>query len=99
MERLRNGTHHTCTILESRNEDSIIPGGLAPGVSGHSKGRRAVYFSIVSPLEQNPDPKYTPHIHQKGHHDLVFGIDLESAMKSLDFQTAEGSVNVRDGSE
>ena len=67
----------------SRNEDSI-------------KIRRTctVCFSLVSPLDQNPDPKYKPCLHLKNHHHLLFVLILEAAQNPLDFfqQTANGSV-------
>ena len=31
-----------------------------PGGFGTSNGKKAVYFSLVSPLDPNPDPKYKP---------------------------------------
>ena len=60
---------------------------------GSSKGRKAVYFSLVSPLDPNPDRKYQRYLHMKSHHDRLFVIDLEAAQNSLEFfQTANGSV-------
>ena len=41
----------------SRNQDSSKFGGIVPGGFGQSKGRATVYFSLVSPLDQNRDPK------------------------------------------
>ena len=86
-----------------------------PGGFGTSKGGKAVYFSLVSPLDQNPDPKYKPYTDMMNHHDRLLGIDLEAAQNSLEFhQTANGSVlcydtvlaefltmfiNIKDGSE
>ena len=52
---------------------------------GTSRGRKSVYFSIGSPLDQNPDPKYKPCPHLKKHHDFVFVIDLAAAQNSLEF--------------
>ena len=50
-------------------------------------------FSLVPPLDQNPDRKYEPFFHLKKHYDLMFVIDLEAAQKSLDLhQTANGGV-------
>ena len=64
-----------------------------PASYGRNRGRKAVYFSLVSPLDQNPDPKYKPYIHLKCDHDFMFVIDLESAQNAIDFyQTAIGSV-------
>ena len=64
-----------------------------PRFFGISKGRNAVYFSLVSPLDPNPDPNYKPSFHMKNHHDRWFVIDLEAAQNSLEFcQTANGSV-------
>ena len=66
--------------------------GLVSGSLGTSKSRNAVYFSLVSPLDPNPDPKYKPCLHLKKHHDLLCVIDLEPAQSSLAiFQTVNGS--------
>ena len=52
-----------------------------------------MYFSLVSPFDKNPDPKYKPYIHMKNHNDRWYVIALEEAQNSLDFyQTANGSV-------
>ena len=52
-----------------------------------------MYFSLVSPLDPNPDRKYQPYLHMKSHHDRLFVTDLEAAQDSLEFfQTANGSV-------
>ena len=52
----------------------------------------SVYVSLVSPLDQNPDPKYKPHFHLKNHPDLLFVIDVEAAQNSLEvYQTANRS--------
>ena len=53
----------------SRSEDSEKSGGLVPGGVGTSKGRKALYFSLVLPLDPCPDPKYKPYIYMKNHHD------------------------------
>ena len=58
---------------------SMESGEFVPGDFEQSKGRKAVHCSLVSPLDQNPETKYKPYIHQKSHHDQVFVIDLESA--------------------
>ena len=64
-----------------------------PGGYGTSKRRNAVYFSLVSPLDPNPDLEYKPFLHMKKHHDRLFVIDLEAAQNSLEFKpTANGSV-------
>ena len=77
----------------SRHEGSITSGGLVPRSFGTSKGRKAVYFSLASQLDPNPDPKHKPYFHLKCHHDQMFVIDLEAAQNSLEFyQTANGSV-------
>ena len=68
-------------------------GGLVSGGFGLSNGRKAVYFSLVSPLDPNPDQQYKPYLHMKNHHDRLNMIDLEVAQISQDFdQTANGSV-------
>ena len=54
-----------------------MPGGL-----GTIRSRQAVYFSLVSPLGQNPDPKYKPYLHLKNHHDFESVIDREAAQAS-----------------
>ena len=67
-----------------------------PGGFGTSRGGEAVYLSLVSPLDQNPDPKYKPYLHLKNHHDFLLVIDLEAARNSLEFdQTANGSVTTQ----
>ena len=64
-----------------------------PGRFGTTRSRETVYFSLVSPLDENPDPNYKPYLHVKNHHDMLFVIDLEAAQHSLDFyQTTNGSV-------
>ena len=54
----------------------------------HAKVEKAVYFSLVSPLDSNPDPKYKPCLRLKKHHDRLFVIDLEAAQHSLEFSSA-----------
>ena len=77
----------------SRNEDSVNSGELVPGGCGTSTGRTAAYFSLVSPLDQNSDPKCKSYIHIKNHHVFSFVIDLEAVQNSLEFyQTTNGSV-------
>ena len=49
-------------IGNSKNEDSITAGGLVPRRFGEKKCRKAVYFSLVSPLDQNPNPKCKPYV-------------------------------------
>ena len=73
---------------------SIKSGELVPGDFEQSKGRKAVHCSLVSPLDQNPETKYKPYIHQKSHQDQVLAIDLEAAQSSLDLfsQTTNRSV-------
>ena len=57
-----------------------------PGGFGQSKGRATVYFSLVSPLDQNCDPKLHPCIHLKSYyHHISFVINLESVQNSLFF--------------
>ena len=34
--------------------------------------RQAAYFSLVSPLDKGPQPKYKPHIHVQRHHDRFY---------------------------
>ena len=50
-----------------------------PGGVETNKGRKAVYFSLVSPLDPDTDPKYKPYFHLKNQHDPLFVIDLEAA--------------------
>ena len=64
---------------------------------GIRKGRKAVYFSRVSPLDPNLDPKCKPYFHMKNRHDRLFVKDLEAAQNSLEVsQTASGSVLCHD---
>ena len=73
------------------DEDSIKSGALLPGGFVQSKGRKAVYFSLASPLDQNPDTKYKPFLQLKKHYDMMFVLDLEAAQISLDvYETADG---------
>ena len=66
------------------------------GLEG-AKGRTTVYFSFVSQLDPNPDPKYKPNFHMKNHHDRLVLIDLEAAQNLLEFhQTANRSVLCHD---
>ena len=44
-----------------------------------------MYFSLVSPLDQNPGLELKPYFHLKNHHDLLCVFDLEAAPNSLDF--------------
>ena len=99
----------------SGHEDPIKFRRLVPWGFRISKGRNAVYFSVVSPLDPNTDPKYKPYLHMKNHHERLFVMDLEAAQNSLGFnQTANGTVlcydtvpsefltkiiNLKDGSE
>ena len=78
-QRWRKATHQFCAMLGfSRNEDSIKSGVLAPGGFGQSNSN-AMYFSLVSPLNPNPDPKNKPHLlHLTSHHNAMIVIDLES---------------------
>ena len=64
---------------------------------GLCKGRKAVYFSLVSTLDPNRDPKYKPYLNLKNHHDRLFVTDLEAAQNSVEFyQRANGSVLCHD---
>ena len=77
----------------SRNEDSIKTERLVPDGFGTSRCRKAVYFSLVSPHDQNPDSKCKPSLHIKDHHDLTFLFYLEAAHNFLEFyNTRNGSV-------
>ena len=81
----------------SRSEDSITSGGLVPGGLGTRKGKRALYFSPVPPVDPCPGPEYKPYIHWKNHHARLIVIDLEASQMSLEFcQTAKGSVLCHD---
>ena len=119
-------TSELCNVTQARmctchrhigfswHEDPIKFRRLVPWGFRISKGRKAVYFSVVSPLDPNPDPKYKPYLHMKNHHERLFVMDLE-AQNSLGFyQTANGTVlcydtvpsefttkiiNLKDGSE
>ena len=77
----------------SRYDDSEKKENLCQEVFAMSKGRKTVYFSLVSPLDPYPDPKHKPYLHLKNHHGRWFVIDLEEVHNSLEFdQTANGSV-------
>ena len=56
-----------------------------PGGFGTSNGRNAVYFSLVSPLDPDTDPRYKPYFHLKNRHGRLFVIDLEAAQNPLEF--------------
>ena len=45
------------------HESVYLEGGLVPGGFGTNRGRKAVYLSLVSPQDQNPDPKFKPYFH------------------------------------
>ena len=76
-----------------------------PGGFGTSKCRNTVCFSLVSPLDPKPDPKYKPYLHMKNHHDRLFVIDLEAWKNSLEFYDTvpfeffTEIINLKDGSE
>ena len=78
--------YHT---VSPRHEGSIRSRRFVPGRFWLSKGRQAVYFSLVSPLDPNSDPKYKPYVHMRNQHDRLFVIDLEAAQNSLDFLTKQ----------
>ena len=85
-KRSRKDTHPLlCHVGLSRHESPIKSGGLVPEESIISKGRYAVYFSLVSPLDPIPDPKCKHLLHMKNHHERLFVIDLEAAQNSLEF--------------
>ena len=55
--------------------------------------QKIVFFTRVSPLDPNPDPKYKPYLHMKNHHHRLVVIDLEAAKNSLEvYQSANVSV-------
>ena len=97
-ERSRLDAHRCCLNLGySRYEDSIMLEAVLPGGFGTSKGRKAMYCSLVSPRDPTPDPKCKPYLHLKNHHDRLFVTDLEAAQNSLEFyQTANESVLCHD---
>ena len=70
----------------SRNGDSINQKDLLQELWDKAKAENAVFFSLVSPLDQNPGPKYQPYFNLKKNHDLMFVLDLEAAQNSLEFQ-------------
>ena len=55
-----------------------------PGGFGTSNGH-AVYFSVVLPLDPNPDPRYKPYFHLKNRHGQLFVIEVEAAQNPLEF--------------
>ena len=68
-----------------QQEILITAGDFAHPGYGQKNGRKAVYFSVVTPLDQNLDPKYKLYTH------AMYVIALEAAQNSLDiYQTANG---------
>ena len=45
--------------------------------------RKAVHFSLVSPLDQNPDRKCKPYFHVRSFHDSIYEIFMEAAKNRL----------------
>ena len=54
-----------CHIGFSRHEVLQNPADLCH----EDLDRKAVYVSLVSSLDPNPDPKHKPQLHKKNHHD------------------------------
>ena len=94
MWKLGKVMHHFCIMFgNSKNEDSITARGLVPRRFGEKEGRKAVYFSLVSPLDKNPEKTCKPYNHMKEYHDVLYEIDLRAAQETLDFyQTANWRV-------
>ena len=79
----------------SRNEDSIKSGRVVLGGFSEKKGRNAVYFSLVSPLDKDHHSQVQAVTHVKRHHDLVYVVDLDRTKHSLDvFKPANASVQL-----
>ena len=55
-----------------------------PGGVETNKGRKAVYFSLVSLLDPDTDRRYKPYFHLKIRHGGLFVIDLEAAQNRLE---------------
>ena len=66
QKRLRKESHFFCTTLGSFNtwRFNQIRRTCARRFWSNPK-RESVYFSLVSPLDQNPNPKYKPYFHLK----------------------------------
>ena len=56
-----------------------------PGGVETNKSRKAVYISLVSPLDPDTDQRYKPYFHLKNRHGGSFVIDLEAAQNPLEF--------------
>ena len=79
----------------SRNEDSVKSGGLVQGGAGQNEGRKAVYFSLFSPLDQHPDRKHKPYVHLKNHPDLMFVLIWNRRLTSTKQRTVVSYVTTR----
>ena len=60
------------------------------GRLGNEQRQENIYFSLVSPLDRSPDPKYKPHFQLKNHHVLLFVIHVEAAQNSLELFLPRG---------
>ena len=66
----------------STDEPSIIAGELVPGGCGHSQGRKAVYFSLASPLDEDQTlfRSTSPYLFKTRHMKRLYVIDLDMAI-------------------
>ena len=69
----------------SSDEDSIKAGGVVPEGFDQETQVQACYFSLVSALDMNPDPKYKAYNYLKHHHDRMYVSDLPAAQELLGF--------------
>ena len=99
----------SCWILKTWRFKNQLEG-LVPGWFGTSKGRKAVYLSLVSPLDANPDPKKKPQAlpphevqswpvvcDRSGRSALFAGILSDSEAVPSEF--LKKIINLKDGSE
>ena len=47
-----------------------------------NKGRQAVHFTLVNPLDRHANKKYEACAHFKSHHDAIYVVDMEGAQKN-----------------
>ena len=56
------GTERSVALKHEESEDPTL------SQTRRVKENKPEYFSLVSPLDPNPDPKYKPYLHMKNHH-------------------------------
>ena len=78
----------------TRDENAIKDGCLVPGGFHQHRGRHAVYFTLVNPVNKNPDPTFVADKHLKSSHHTIYVVDREGAQKET-FQVLPGSQRLR----